>query len=176
MKAFGRIKRVLLLDGRVYKEISEDKKATLEAAVVVYASLLINFFTLLGAPSYLVVILFAGLSFWLVSAGVFHVLARIFGGHGDFWGFFRAVGYCHAPIALGLIPFVGWPLGLLWALVCIVVATRETLRLSTLKSCLVVFVPVVFLAFVVLMLTVMVGFNAELIMQNASFNRSLSGY
>jgi hypothetical protein len=166
MKIFGRIKRVLLLDGRAYKEIRGDGKADIEAAVVVYVSLLVNFFMFLGAPSYLVVSLFAGWVFWFVSAGVFHVFARIFGGRGDFRGFVRCVGYCHAPIVLGIIPVIGWPAGLLWALFCIVVATRETLGLSTLKSCLVVFVPVVLLAFVVLMFTAMVGLNVQLLMEN----------
>jgi hypothetical protein len=171
MKALSRLKRVILLDGGVHKEIGEDEKATLEAAVVVYVSWLLSSVPIiLGEASYLVFIVFAGLVFWFVSAGLFHVLARIFGGHGDFQGYARSVGYCHAPMALGIIPLVGPPLGMLWALACIVVATKETHNLSTLKSCLVVFVPVVFLVFVLLMFTAMVGFNAQLLLENETMS------
>jgi hypothetical protein len=168
MKIFGMLKRVLLFNGPVHKEIGGDGKANLEAAAVVYASWLISSApAILEIPNYIVFILFAGFVFWLVSA-------RMVGGKGGYLAYARCVGYCHAPMALGLIPGLGSLIGLIWAITCIIIATRETQGISTFRSCLAVLIPVMVLLALMLMLAVMVGLNAQFL-ENETLNQSLSG-
>ena len=46
----------------------------------------------------------------------------------------RVVGFAYAPMVLGLIPCVGWIIGLLWTLAALVVATRQGLDVDTGKA------------------------------------------
>ena len=172
-----RIKGILFLDKKTYNEIGADGKLNLEAVLVVFLSWVINsILTIIYEPSYLVALVFAAPLFWIVSASVLHVLARIFGKHGNYWAYVRLIGFCHAPRALGIFPIIGFVLGNLWMLCCVIVATREMHKLSTFKAVIVVLIPVLFVLAAMAFFILMVGINAQFYMQNQTLNQSIPGY
>ena len=71
-----------------------------------------------------------------------------FGGQGNFIGMFRGIGYAAAPVAVGVIPFIGAFVGGVWAMAATVVAVREIHKISTGKAVATVLIVLVELALI----------------------------
>ncbi len=141
-----RVMRIVKLQPDAYHEVAEDESATTGAFIVaIAASLLGGIGTSLGnadvgiGSAIVGAIIFAPLGL-LIATGVFHLIAKVFGGTGDFMSLLRPLGHGYAPAALGLIPIVGL-LGSIWVLVCSVIAVREVHGLSTGAAIAVVLIP-----------------------------------
>lgn len=152
-----RVTRIVKLQPDAYTEVSADETATAPAFVVaVLASLLGGIGTAFtnadfGIGSAIIgAIVFAPLGLLLVT-GIFHLLAKMFGGSAEYMGLLRPLGHGYAPAALGIIPFVGL-LGSIWVLACSVIAVREVEGLSTGKAVAVVLIPAAILFLIALVL------------------------
>ncbi len=76
-----------------------------------------------------------GLFTLVVWAVVLQIGAKALGGRGDFADAFKTAVYAQTPFLLfGWIPFVGWLLTQLWAVVLTVIGVRELYRLETGKA------------------------------------------
>jgi hypothetical protein len=81
---------------------------------------------LLGAVS--------GVVGWLVWAAVATLVGtRVFHGTSDFGEMRRVIGFAYAPLAIGVIPWLGF-IGAAWVLLAAVVAIREGMDFSTKRS------------------------------------------
>ncbi len=155
-----RVIRIVKLQPDAYHEVAEDESATIGAFIVaVAASTLGSIGTSLGnadigiGSAIVGAIIFAPVGL-LIATGVFHLIAKIFGGTGDFMSLLRPLGHGYAPAALGLIPIVGL-LGSIWALVCSAIAVREVHGLSTGAAVAVVLIPAAVMILVVVLLIVL---------------------
>jgi hypothetical protein len=143
MGQIERIKRVLMLDRKVYKEIRDDPKSMAPALSVMALSLIIGSIrTITEMPYGGIITLLSLILFWLVPSTVFYALAKISGGKSKYTGYLKATGYAQIPMALNAIPSIGLPIALFWWLMCMTVATRQAQEISKRKAVLVVFVPV----------------------------------
>ncbi|MFZ2455756.1 MAG: YIP1 family protein [Candidatus Altiarchaeia archaeon] len=147
MSQIERIKRVLMLDRKVYKEIRDDSGSMAPALTVMVVSILIGSIrTLIEMPQGGIITLMSLVLLWFVPSSFFHVLSKLAGGRSDYGGYLRATGYAQIPMAANIIPSIGWPLALSWWLVCMTVATRQAQELSKRRAVLVVFIPFVLTA------------------------------
>jgi hypothetical protein len=142
-KMIDRIIGVFKLDADTFEQIEHDQSATTQAAMVVLAVALLsaiggligsvindgNLFMSFISP---IISTFVG---WLIWSGVIYFVGTsFFGGTADIGEMLRVVGFAYAPMVLGLIPCVGWIIGLLWTLAALVVATRQGLDVDTGKA------------------------------------------
>ena len=125
-----------MLDVGFYNEIEHDRSATLPALiVVVVATGLGGIGSAIAAESNVVVGSIGGavtgVIGWIVwSAIALQVGRRAFGGTADLGEMLRVIGFAFAPLAIGVIPWLGF-IGALWTLVAAVIAIREGLDFST---------------------------------------------
>lgn len=71
---------------------------------------------------------------WLVWSFAADIIGRtVFDGDSDLGQMMRVLGYASAPLALGVIPFLGF-IGSIWALIASVVAIREGQDFTTGKA------------------------------------------
>ena len=140
---FKRIERVLKLDKTVYKEIRDDKDAMTPAIIVLLLAEVIGsiWSILMSFGLGLIAVVIGALIGWVIGTGILHIIAKLFGGKSSYTGYLKAMGYAEAPMALGVIPILGSLIGGLWALVCIIYATKEAHELSLGKAIAVVFIP-----------------------------------
>jgi hypothetical protein len=76
----------------------------------------------------------SGVVGWLVWAAVATLVGtRIFHGTSDFGEIRRVIGFAYAPLAIGVIPWLGF-IGAAWVLLAAVVAIREGMDFSTKRS------------------------------------------
>jgi hypothetical protein len=76
----------------------------------------------------------SGVVGWLVWAAVATLVGtRIFHGTSDFGEMRRVIGFAYAPLAIGVIPWLGF-IGAAWVLLAAVVAIREGMDFSTKRS------------------------------------------
>jgi hypothetical protein len=76
----------------------------------------------------------SGVVGWLVWSGVATVVGtRIFKGTSDFGEMRRVIGFAYAPLAIGVVPWLGF-IGAVWVLLAAVVAIREGMDFSTKRS------------------------------------------
>lgn len=146
---WARVQRAVKLEQGVYSEIANDTKATGEAfAVAIGASLIGGLRTIFpgGARfslgSWLTSGFFGGILGLVIGAGVLWLVARLFKGQGDYIQTLRAVGYAQAPQALGIIPFIGTLVGMVWSVVLMVRAIKETQQVSDGAAWAIVLIPV----------------------------------
>lgn len=129
----------LLLDTSFYAEVAEDKSLLGQATVVVVAANLLGGVgaALATGESVLwgaVIGVATGLVGWLVWSGVAYFIGvRIFGGESDYPEMLRVIGFAYAPIAIGVIPWLGF-VGAAWALFAAVIAIRESMDFSTKRA------------------------------------------
>jgi len=174
----GRVIRAARLDVSLYQEAENNTGLTQEALIVVVIAALLS-----GIGSALGVIiggqgigaLFVGLIIGVVLAVVVYFIwafityfigVNLFQGTADYGELQRTLGYAYAPTALGLlgfIPCVG-PLfsiaGLIWALVCGVIAVREALDFDTTKAVLTVIIGWIIGLIISLVISAVVGIGA----------------
>ncbi len=129
--------RAISLDVDFYNAVEVDRSLTAQAgAVVVIASALsgIGSAVALDGVSIIAAILGAvgtGVVGWLVwSAAAYLIGTRVFGGETTFDAMLRVIGFTFAPLAFGVIPWLGIPAAA-WMLVAAVIAFREGLNVGT---------------------------------------------
>ena len=129
----------LLLDTSFYAEVAENRSLMGQAVAVV---VLANFLGGVGAAFATdenalwgaLVGVATGLVGWLVWSGVAYFIGvRVFGGDSDYPEMLRVIGFAYAPLAIGVIPWLGF-VGAAWALLAAVVAIRESMAFSTKRA------------------------------------------
>jgi hypothetical protein len=95
----------------------------------------------IAAAGFLWMPFFMLLSLFIVT-GLYHILAILLGGRGDYMGFVRIVGLSSILGWASMITFVGFIIGL-WRLVVIFIALEEHYKLDTVKAIIVLILPAV---------------------------------
>ena len=131
--------RAMKLDVDFYNTVEHDENYTSQATtVVIIAYALAGVGAWLGPADNLVgtvaASIIGGLIGWLIWAALTNYIGKALGGTADYGEMLRVLGFAQAPIALGIIPFVGGIVGLVWMFVAAVVAVREGLDFSTGKA------------------------------------------
>jgi hypothetical protein len=76
----------------------------------------------------------SGVMGWLVWSLVANLVGtRIFKGSSDFGQMRRVIGFAYAPLAIGVVPWLGF-IGAAWVLLAAVIAIREGMDFSTKRS------------------------------------------
>ncbi|MCL1593860.1 MAG: YIP1 family protein [Actinomycetia bacterium] len=76
----------------------------------------------------------SGVFGWLIWSLVAMIVGtRVFHGTSDFGQMRRVIGFAYAPLAIGVIPWLGF-IGAAWVLVAAVIAIREGMDFSTKRS------------------------------------------
>lgn len=129
--------RAARLDVEFYNTVEHDQSYTGQAALLVA---IVGALTGLGNAFSPLTKGFFGPIFWGIGGALLgwvlwsfvtdFVGRTFFEGESDLGQMLRVLGYAQAPLALGLIPFLGW-VGFIWALVAAVVAIREGQDFST---------------------------------------------
>lgn len=134
--------RAALLDVDFYEEAEGDRSLTLQAAlIVVVASALAGvgsaFALEIDDVSVVAAILggiISGVIGWLLwSLAAWVIGTRVFGGTADYPSMLRVIGFAFTPLAIGVIPWLGFPAAA-WMLVAAVVAFREGLEVPVWKA------------------------------------------
>ena len=129
----------LLLDTSFYAEAAENRSLMGQAVTVVVLANLLGgvgaaFATDENALWGALLGVATGLVGWLVWSGVaYFVGVRVFGGESDYPEMLRVIGFAYAPLAIGVIPWLGF-VGAAWALFAAVVAIRESMEFSTKRA------------------------------------------
>ncbi len=128
-----------LLDVEFFNRAEADGSLDLQASVVVVvASGAAGFGSAIAAGSSLapavVLSVVTGVLGWLLWAYVAMVVGtKVFGGTSDFGEMRRVIGFAYAPLAIGIVPWLGF-IGAAWVLVASVIAIREGMDFSTKRS------------------------------------------
>ena len=131
--------RAMKLDVDFYNTVEHDENYTSQATtVVIIAYALAGVGAWLGPADNLIgtvaASIIGGLIGWLIWAALTNYIGKALGGTADYGEMLRVLGFAQAPIALGIIPFVGGIVGLVWMFIAAVVAVREGLDFSTGKA------------------------------------------
>jgi hypothetical protein len=133
-----RMIRAVRLDADLYETVEHDASYTREAGLIVVIVAILNgiggaFIAdnwFVGFVAFVIVRLLG----WLLWAAIADFVGRsLFDATSDIGEMLRVIGYSHSVLVLTLIPIVGW-LALIWSLVCLVVALRQGLDISTGKA------------------------------------------
>jgi len=135
--------RAAMLDVDFYNRAEVDTSLNVQAAaIVVVASALagvgsaIATETAAGSDIGIAMALgvLSGMVGWLVWSAVANLVGtRIFKGTSDFGQMRRVIGFAYAPLAIGVVPWLGF-IGAVWVLVAAVIAIREGMDFSTKRS------------------------------------------
>lgn len=86
---------------------------------------------------------------YAIIIGVFHILAKLFGGNGQYTGLFRVLSVGSVLSWIAVVPVIGaFLVGIagLWSIVVSVVAVRTVHKVSTGKAVAVVLIPIIIIA------------------------------
>ncbi|MDA2979662.1 MAG: YIP1 family protein [Actinomycetota bacterium] len=129
--------RAISLDVDFYNAVEVDRSLTAQAGIVVVIASALNGVgsaVALDDVSIIAAVLGAmatGLVGWLLwSAAAYLIGTRVFGGATTFGAVLRVIGFTFAPLAFGVIPWLGVPAAG-WMLVAAVIAFREGLNIGT---------------------------------------------
>ncbi len=128
-----------MLDVEFYNDIEHDRSANVPAfLVVLVATGLSGFGSAIATEANPVLGILGGavtgVIGWLVWSGVSLLVGRYaFGGTADFGEMIRVIGFAFAPLAIGVIPWLGF-VGALWSLAAAVIAVREGLDFTTARA------------------------------------------
>ena len=134
-----RVIRAAMLDVEFYNEAEADPSLNRAAAVVVVLATALGgvgsaFATEVNIAAGAFAGAVTGVIGWLVwSAIALFIGRRLFAGTSDFGEMVRVIGFSYAPLAIGVIPWLGF-VGAIWALVAAVIAIREGMDFSTPKA------------------------------------------
>lgn len=133
-----RVIRAAMLDVEFYNEAEADTSLNGAAAiVVVLASALGGVGAAFATEVNIIAGAFAGaitgLIGWLVWSAIALFIGSRLGGTSDFGEMVRVIGFSYAPLAIGVVPWLGF-VGAIWALVAAVIAIREGMDFSTSKA------------------------------------------
>lgn len=158
----GRLKRALRMEAGVFQEIGADAAATVQAVtVVVVTSLIGGLGALIGPGDF-------GFGGWIlggifsvvglaIGAGIIYLVSRMFKAQGDYIALFRSLGYASAPQALGIIPFIGGIVGLVWSIILAIRAVKETQSVADGTAVAIVLIPAAIVFVIALILALFVG-------------------
>ena len=157
------IPAILKLDAQAIRDAAGDEELTASAVVVVAIAGVASaigtlhiFPGIITNPIMTVVGSFIGV-------GILFLLAKLFGGTGDFLSYYRPIGLAYALQWITVIPVIGGFLGIItgiWMTVVTIVITREIHGFSTGKAALVVLIPLILVMLLLLLLIGMLGFAA----------------
>lgn len=168
---FSRIGGVFRLDSNTFEEIEHDPDATVQAVLVVIVVALIaatgsGFGALIfedGFFSSFVSQLLSVMVGWVVwSVVTWFVGVNLFGGQADIGEMLRVIGFAYAPQVLGIIPCIGWLIGIIWSLVAIFIAMRQGLDLDNTKTFLTIVVGLIGYIVVMLVFNLILGTTGAL--------------
>jgi hypothetical protein len=135
--------RAAMLDVDFYNRAEADTSLNTQAAIVVIvASGLAGIGSAIATESTsareigiaLALGIVSGVVGWLVWSAVAELVGtRVFNGTSDFGEMRRVIGFAYAPLAIGIIPWLGF-IGAVWVLLAAVVAIREGMDFSTKRS------------------------------------------
>lgn len=159
---FNRIAGALLLSQSLFDEVEQDRKATVQAVLVVFLVTLLNAvgsLLLSRMPPYFiqgrqfveengiehlfeaVPTIFWGVVGFFVITGTVHLVGdRVFGGSSRYIRLVRTLGFAISPMlagALRFIPYLGdllFMLGIVWTMAAMIIATQSALKISFVKS------------------------------------------
>lgn len=133
-----RMVRAVRLDPDLYETVERDASYTREAALIVVIVAVLNGIggaiiadNRVGAFIALVLV---GLVGWLLWAVIADFVGRtFFGATSDVGEMLRVIGFAQSVLVLAIIPLLGF-FAFIWSLVCLVVALRHGLDISTGKA------------------------------------------
>lgn len=170
-----RIIGVFTLNADTFEDIERDESALPQAAAVVAIVAVVQAIVGAGLSAVFggdvlqivlnllssLVVPFIG---WAAFAGVTYLVGTsFFGGKSDYGQMLRVVGFAFAPQIIGIIPIIGWFIGLLWTIAAVFVAVRQGMDMDntqaaiTLVASFVVYIIIVFCASFTIGLFVGVG-------------------
>ena len=133
------VTRVVLLDVDFFREAANDATLNRQATVVVViASGMAGVGSAIAENVPIIASILAGVIAgivgWLLWSSVsFVVGTRAFGGDSTFAEMLRVIGFAFAPLAIGIVPYLGFPAAA-WMLFASVIAVREGLEIPTPKA------------------------------------------
>lgn len=143
---------VLKLDVDTFEDIEQDQDATTQAAIVV---IIVALLAGIGAglargitdSSFFGAFLSAligVLSGWIIwSLATYFVGTSLFDGQADMGEMLRVIGFAYTPQLLGIIPCIGWIIGIIWTVIAGFIAVRQGLDLDNTKAFLTIVVGLV---------------------------------
>ena len=157
-----RVGRVFSFDTSVYEEVAAAGPATFQAVVVIaVAAMLSGSLVTIGLFFIFVPLALIGVG---VSALLVMIAVRLFSSHSPSLGeWYRALGFAQAPLAIGLVPFVGSFIALFYWVAADVAAISRVARIPV-GSALLTFLLACFVPFLLLagLLILAVGADALL--------------
>jgi hypothetical protein len=145
MLNYKRIERAVKLDGKIYKEIRDDKDGFKEGLIVLLcAGIIGGIWSIIGSLGFALIGILIGMPIgWLIGGGILHIFAKLLGGKSTYTGYLAALGYAQAPMALGIVPILGSIVGGIWSFICAIYATRDAQEISMGKAIIVVLLPAI---------------------------------
>jgi hypothetical protein len=133
-----RMIRAVRLDAELYETVEHDASYTREAAIIVVIVAVLN--GIGGAivadnkVAAFIALIVVGILGWLLWAAIADFVGRsLFNATSDIGEMLRVIGYAQSVLVLSLIPLIGF-LAFIWSLVCLVVALRQGLDITTGKA------------------------------------------
>ena len=135
--------RAALLDVDFYNRAEVDTSLNVQAAIVVVvanglagigSAIAIEATSAKDIGIAMALGVLSGVVGWLIWSGVANLVGtKIFHGTSDFGQMRRVIGFAYAPLAIGVVPWLGI-IGAIWVLLAAVVAIREGMDFSTKRS------------------------------------------
>jgi hypothetical protein len=135
--------RASMLDVDFYNRAEADTSLNVQAGIVVVvasglagigATIAVESTSMSDIATAIALGVLSGVVGWLVWSAVATVVGtRIFNGTSDFGEMRRVIGFAYAPLAIGVVPWLGF-IGAAWVLLAAVVAIREGMDFSTKRS------------------------------------------
>ena len=98
--------------------------------------------------AYIVIFPFILTAWFFIWSGIIHLILLIFNWNKEnFEATFRLITYSEGPSFFAIVPLIGWAISIVWQLVLVIIGVKEVHRLSTGKSLLVVFLPLLLCCF-----------------------------
>jgi hypothetical protein len=144
-----RVIGVFKLDVPTFEEIEHDPGATIQAAIVVAVVAFLGAIgSAIGAAigdrsvvgSFFSSMIWDFIGWFLSSAVIYFVGTSLFNGKATIDEMLRVIGFAYAPRVLGIIPCLGWIVGLIWSLIAGFIAVRQGLDLDDTNACLTIIV------------------------------------
>ncbi len=135
---------IVKLNKDVAEEVSKDENAFAPAmAFIAIGGLASGIGAILRGGSVMLIVgaPILAVLFSFVGVGILYLLARLFGGTGDYKGYYTALGIGDLPAWAGIIPFLGAFVAL-WSIPVAVIVTERVHKISTGKAVAVVLIPV----------------------------------
>ena len=156
----GTWKKVITTPGDFFKEMptSGGYEEPLKFAVVNYiiagigltlVSLGRAFFMIVAMPIFGIIGLF-------ISGAILYICFKIVGGSGSYEGTVRMLSYASAVNAVSWIPIIGWIIGL-YAIYLGIVGGTFVHNITTMRSAIAIFIPIIVIGIIVALLIVVLG-------------------